>query len=87
MADMALSIKSPEADQLARELVAATGESLTEAVEKAIRERLERQVHGVRSRRIHHRLDALRAELRALPVVDARAADDIIGYDEDGLPS
>ncbi|MCC3764851.1 type II toxin-antitoxin system VapB family antitoxin [Glycomyces sp. TRM65418] len=84
---MALSIKSPAADQLARELVAATGESLTEAVEKAIRERLERQAHGLRSRRIRHRLDALRAEARSLPVLDSRASDDIIGYDEDGLPT
>lgn len=84
---MALSIKSPTADQLARELVAATGETLTEAVETAIRERLERKVHGVRSRRIQHRLDALRAELRELPVVDDRAADEILGYDEDGLPT
>jgi antitoxin VapB len=87
MVDMALSIKSAAADQLARELVAATGESLTEAVETAIRERLERQVHGTRSRRIHHRLDSLRAELRQLPVIDDRAADEVLGYDEDGLPT
>jgi antitoxin VapB len=37
---MALSIKGPEADRLARELAAATGESLTEAVTKALRDRL-----------------------------------------------
>jgi len=30
---------------------------------------------------------ALRSELRELPVVDPRAVDDIIGYDEDGLPA
>ncbi len=40
---MALSIKHPEADQLARELAAVTGESLTEAVLVALRERLLRQ--------------------------------------------
>ncbi|WP_344482752.1 type II toxin-antitoxin system VapB family antitoxin [Glycomyces endophyticus] len=84
---MALSIKSPTADQLARELVAATGESLTEAVETAIRERLERQTHDARPRRIHRRLDALRAELRQLPVLDDRPADEILGYDENGLPT
>jgi antitoxin VapB len=87
MADMALSIKSPAADQLARELVAATGESLTEAVEKAIRERLDRQARGSRTRRIRHRLDSLRAEFGSLPVLDARSADEIIGYDENGLPA
>ncbi len=37
---MALSIKDPEADRLARELAEATGESLTEVVVKALRERL-----------------------------------------------
>ena len=40
---MALSIKSDEADRLARELAAETGETLTEAVETALRERLERE--------------------------------------------
>ena len=38
---MALSIKSDEADRLARELAAETGETLTEAVETALRERLD----------------------------------------------
>ena len=40
---MALSIKTKEADQLARELAAITGESMTKAVTVALRERLERQ--------------------------------------------
>lgn len=40
---MALSIKDPEADRLARELARRTGESLTEAVVRSLRERLDRQ--------------------------------------------
>ncbi|HEY4114558.1 MAG TPA: type II toxin-antitoxin system VapB family antitoxin [Rhizomicrobium sp.] len=40
---MALSIKSDEADQLARQLSQVTGESMTEAVTKSLRERLERE--------------------------------------------
>lgn len=83
---MALRIDSPIAEQLARELVEATGESLTESVETAIRERRDRQTRGARARRICRRMDALRAELRSLPVLDARSADEIIGYDENGLP-
>jgi antitoxin VapB len=43
-----LSIKSDEADRLARELAAETGETLTEAVEIALRERLDR-VHAKRA--------------------------------------
>lgn len=40
---MALSIKSDEVDRLTRELVRLTGESMTEAVTVALRERLERE--------------------------------------------
>jgi len=39
---MALNIKDPETDRLARELAAATGESITVAARRAIEERLER---------------------------------------------
>ena len=40
---MALSIKTDEADRLARALSELTGETLTEAVTNALRERLERE--------------------------------------------
>ncbi|HEY5569544.1 MAG TPA: type II toxin-antitoxin system VapB family antitoxin [Gammaproteobacteria bacterium] len=39
---MALSIKTTEADRLARELSQLTGETMTEAVTKSLAERLER---------------------------------------------
>ena len=41
-ATMGLNIKNEEAHRLARELARVTGESMTVAVSKAIRERLER---------------------------------------------
>jgi antitoxin VapB len=40
---MALSIKTVEADKLARALARLTGETLTEAVTAALRERLQRE--------------------------------------------
>lgn len=40
---MALNIKDPEADRLARKLAAQTGETVTEAVVKALRERSKRE--------------------------------------------
>lgn len=40
---MALSIKTEEADRLARELSQLTGETMTEAVTRALRERLNRE--------------------------------------------
>jgi antitoxin VapB len=39
---MALSIKTEEADRLARELSRFTGESMTDAITRAMRERLDR---------------------------------------------
>lgn len=83
---MALSIKTDEADRLARELAAATHESLTDAVTVALRERLER-VHARQRIDIVTRLDRLAVEYTALPVHDDRGPDQILGYDERGLPA
>jgi antitoxin VapB len=85
---MALSLKDPETDRLAREVAALTGETLTEAVRRSLAERL-------RAERIRRgqptidraAIDALLARFDALPVLDDRSADEIIGYDENGLPS
>ncbi|MBM7788546.1 type II toxin-antitoxin system VapB family antitoxin [Tenggerimyces flavus] len=84
---MALSIKDPEADRLARELAAKTGETLTEAVVIALRERLARQTGRARVVPLREELAAIRQRCAALPVLDHRTADEIIGYDEDGLPT
>jgi antitoxin VapB len=82
---MALSIKSDEANRLARELAAETSETLTEAVEIALRERLDR-VHAKRAATMPVRLARVAAEAAALPVADSRPPDEIIGYDHAGLP-
>lgn len=83
---MALSIKNPEADQLARELTAMTGESMTEAIVIALRERVERvrDRHGPTKA---EKLQQLVDEIKTLPVLDDRTPDEIIGYDEHGLPT
>ena len=82
---MALSIKTEEADRLARELAAATGESLTEAVTVAIRERLERVSVG--RQEYIDRLRRLGDELATHRILDPRSPDEIVGYDEHGIPS
>ncbi len=84
---MALSIKDPEADRLARELAARTGETLTEAVVVALRERLARQTGRTRSIGLSEELAAIRRRCAALPLVDARIETEIIGYDRHGLPT
>jgi antitoxin VapB len=83
---MALSIKHPEADRLARELADTTGETLTEAIINALRERLRREQGRVRPPRLRDDIRAIRHRCAALPVKDHRSPDEILGYDEKGLP-
>ena len=83
---MALSIKHPEADRLARQLADETGETITEAVTKAIRERLVRET-GEDKDAVRAEIDRIVAEVAMLPVLDDRTPDEIIGYDEHGLPT
>jgi antitoxin VapB len=80
---MPLYLKDPEVDRLARELARVEGATLTEAVARAIRERLERIADAKAARRA--RVEAGLAKLRAMPFLDARDPDEIL-YDEHGLP-
>ena len=84
---MALSIKDPEADRLARELAARTGETLTQAVVMALRERLARHAGRTTAVPLSAELSEIRRRCAALPVLDARSADEIVGYDHRGLPA
>ena len=83
---MALSIKDPETERLARALAQRTGESLTAATRRALEERLQRVGGGARRARLLEDLAAIRRRWSALPVLDRRSAEEIIGYDEIGLP-
>jgi antitoxin VapB len=82
---MALSIKSDEADRLARQVAAATGETLTDAVVGSLRERLDR-IRAAQGPTLTDRIRRLQQEARALEVLDPRTPDEILGYDADGLP-
>ena len=82
---MALRVKSGEADRLARELAAETGETLTETVEVALRERLDRE-HARHTASMRTLLARLAADVAALRVADDRTPEEIIGYDDVGQP-
>jgi antitoxin VapB len=85
---MALSIKLPEADRLARRLAATTGETITVAVLQAIREKLQREERKRESKRqLIADLMAIAHHCASLPVLDDRTEDEIMGWDENGLPS
>lgn len=84
---MALNIKNAEAHRLAQELAQETGASLTDAVTDALRERLAE----VRRTPEGDVLDAEVAEIQAfvasLPDRDGRSDEEILGYDDFGLPA
>lgn len=84
---MALSIKDPETEQLARTLAERTGETITIATRRALEERLRRIGSDARKAALLEDLAASRRRWSALPVLDNRSADEIIGYDEYGLPN
>ena len=85
---MALSIKNPEADYLARQLAELTNKSLTEAIIIALREKLQRCKSEMRSRPKPLRDELLDIGQRCsrLPVLDDRTPEEILGYNENGLP-
>lgn len=86
---MGINIKNHESERLARELAAATGETVTRAVTEAVRERLERVRGGDRDaairRAAHIRWIGKDAARRWVePYRSADHAD--LLYDERGLP-
>ena len=86
MITMALNIRNTETEQLAEALAKLTGETKTQAVTKALRERLERLRRRRAGRRLADELDEIAVDLASLPVLDNRDADEILGYDDQGLP-
>lgn len=83
---MALNIRNPEAEQLAAELARQTGETKTEAVTRALRDRLTRLRRERSSRRLADELEEIAEHCANLPVLDTRPPEEILGYDEVGLP-
>jgi antitoxin VapB len=83
---MALNIKDPAIEKFVRELAAAAGESVTMAVRRAAEERLQRVRRQRAGRSLAAELVEIGRRCAALPDLDTREADEILGYDEHGLP-
>ena len=78
---MALKINHPEIEQLMRELVDYTGETTTQMLLNTLRERLARE--KARRRRplsLQDELLRIGRECAALPVLDSRTPEEILGY-------
>ena len=83
---MALNIRNAQAEKLAAQLAKLTGEPTTEAVTRALRDRLARVRREQSGRRLADELDEIARHCARLTVIDPRRADEILGYDDDGLP-
>lgn len=83
---MALNIKDPETDRLARQLAELTGKRITDVVKESLKDRLELELRH-RGRKIDwDTLRKLQAKVKAMPVLDDRSPDELLEYDEYGLP-
>jgi antitoxin VapB len=82
---MTLNIKNPETHKLAEELARRTGETMTEAVTQALRERLERVRHLKRGT-LAERILAIGRDSAARLEEPLKSMDiDELLYDEKGL--
>ena len=86
---MALNIKNPETERLARELARRRKESITEALTHVLRQEVERErrkpprIDGDEAHR--RRIEAIVNRFSHRPLLDDRTPDEILGYNENGL--
>lgn len=90
---MALNIKSRETERVVRELAKRTGLSITEVVHQAAEEKLramnvdyEKQLAALTpaQREKLRRIEEICKQAAALPILDTRADDEILGYNDKG---
>lgn len=82
---MTVLIKDEEADRMIRQLAERTGETITDAVKGAVSEKLARTpLSGTEVAERLRRIDAIIARADAMPTLDHRSADEILGYNDKG---
>jgi antitoxin VapB len=84
---MALNIKNPETEKLARELARRRKQGITEVLTDMLRKEVERERRKPRREdkdEFHRRIQEIVDEVKQLPVLDDRSPDEIIGYNEQG---
>lgn len=85
---MVIEIKHPEINNLVSELVAYTDETVPQVVVTALRERLERvKQSSMPLASLEATLLRIAQECAELPVLDDRTEDEILGYDDKGIPT
>ena len=86
---MVLNINNLETEKLARELARRRKQDLTQALTEVLRKEVERERRKSQQENeedFHRGIQEIVDRVKRLPVRDDRAADEILGYDKDGLP-
>ncbi|NEP17870.1 MAG: type II toxin-antitoxin system VapB family antitoxin [Leptolyngbya sp. SIO4C1] len=83
---MALHIRNSNADKLVEQITALTGESKTEAIVTSMRDRLMALRSNDTKAVLKEEIEAIVSRFNSHPVRDSRSDDEILGYNEYGLP-
>ena len=78
-----LYIKNPAAHSLAEKVSKKMGVTLTEAVIRSLQVQVRAQARAIDWKKV----DAIQKKIAAMRILDSRTDDEILGYDEFGLPS
>ena len=81
---MAISIRNPIAENLARMVAKESGESLTQAIIHSLEDRLEKLQGRRNPDDLLQEIKEIGNRCASLPDIDSRSADDILGYNENG---
>jgi antitoxin VapB len=84
---MPISIKNDQTENLARKLSELTGETLTQAIQTAVAERYDRLRKARQRRSLASDLNEIALRCAKRPSISSLTADEILGYDESGVPS
>lgn len=81
-----LNIKDPEVYRMVREIADQTGQTLTDVVRHAVKREHDRVKRTKPDTILIAQLMEIADRCASLPVLDDRSDDEIIGYDEYGVP-
>jgi len=83
---MALSIRNSKAEKLARKLAAESGENITQAITRALEERLQRLRGRSAATDLAEEITKISRRCSEIPDQDQRSPDEILGYGPTGVP-
>ncbi|HEY3439134.1 MAG TPA: type II toxin-antitoxin system VapB family antitoxin [Paludibaculum sp.] len=84
---MPISIKNEETEKLTRQLAELTGETITVAIRIAVAERYDRVRRSRGGQALRDELNEIALRCARLPVISDMTDDEILGYDELGIPT